>query len=157
MFLIVSTVLPCASASFLMSSSSVGTNSCSGGSRKRIVTGQPSRASYRLLEVALLIRKDLIQSCFSLFYGIRADHLTECSDSVFLEEHMLGTAKTDTFCAQLAWLSSHLPVYPHWYEPSVVLNLSAHAITRPNVTSDRSVYSRDLARRRCYRLYRQWR
>ena len=44
--LISATVLPFASASFLMSSSSVGTNSCRGGSRKRMVTGSPSIASY---------------------------------------------------------------------------------------------------------------
>ena len=46
MFLICSTVLPLDFASFSMSASSVGTNSCSGGSKKRMVTGLPSRASY---------------------------------------------------------------------------------------------------------------
>ncbi len=50
MVLMVSTLLPCALASFSMSASSVGTNSCRGGSRKRMVTGLPSRASYSCLK-----------------------------------------------------------------------------------------------------------
>ena len=54
-----------------------------------------------LLEVALLIGKNLIKSFFSLFNSIGADHLAESSDSVSLEEHMLCTAKADALCAEL--------------------------------------------------------
>ena len=53
------------------------------------------------LEISLLIWKDLSKCFFSLFYCIRTDHLTESSDSVFLEEHMLCTAKTNTLCTKL--------------------------------------------------------
>ncbi len=56
------------------------------------------------LEVSLLHRLDLCKSCFSLLNGVGADHLTECSDSGSLEEHVLGTAKTDTLCAELTSL-----------------------------------------------------
>ena len=73
--------------------------------KRRIQETDRNRVSFQsfiqLLEVALLFRKDLLQSCFSLFYCLRADHLTECVDSVAFEEHMLCTAQTDTFCAQL--------------------------------------------------------
>ena len=58
------------------------------------------------LEISLLIWKNLIKSSFSLFYCIRTDHLSECSDSVFLEEHMLCTAKSDTFGTELTSLLS---------------------------------------------------
>ena len=44
--LISSTVFPFLSAKARISVSSVGTNSCNGGSRKRMVTGFPSKASY---------------------------------------------------------------------------------------------------------------
>ena len=55
----------------------------------------------KCFEVSLLIWKNLLKSSFSFFYCIRADHLTECSNSVFLKEHMLCTAKSDTFCTKL--------------------------------------------------------
>ena len=58
----------------------------------------------QLLEVALLQRQDLLKRFFTLFSGIRADHLAECIDTVLLEEHMLGTAQTDTFGTELAGL-----------------------------------------------------
>ena len=58
------------------------------------------------LEISLLIRKDLSECFLSLFYCIRTDHLTESSDSVFLEEHMLCTAKSDTFGTELTSLLS---------------------------------------------------
>ena len=95
-------------------------------------------------EVALLIRKDLIQSCFSLFYGVSTDHLTESSDSVFLEEHMLSTAKTDTFCAKL---SSFLRICRCI---SVGTNFQSSELVSPchnatECTSDGSVYGLDLA------------
>ena len=109
-----------------------------------MVTGLPSRASYRLLEVALLIRKNLIQSCFSLFYGIRADHLTECGDSVFLEEHMLCTAKTDTLSAKLTSFLSICRCI------CVGTNLQCSELVSPchntsELACDGSVYSLDLA------------
>ena len=58
----------------------------------------------QLLKVALLIRQDLLQSSLALLNGVRANHLTESSNSVFLKEHMLGTAQTDTLSAQLTSL-----------------------------------------------------
>ena len=58
----------------------------------------------QLLEVALLVRQNLSQSSLTLLSGVRADHLAECGDSVSLEEHVLGTAQTDTLSAQLTSL-----------------------------------------------------
>ena len=56
------------------------------------------------LEVSLLHGLDLSQSSFSFLNSIGADHLTECCNSGGLEEHVLGTAKTDTLSAQLSCL-----------------------------------------------------
>ena len=56
------------------------------------------------LEVSLLIRKDLVQSLFSLFDGIGADHLAERGDPLRIEEHVLGTAEADTLGAKLSRL-----------------------------------------------------
>ena len=65
-----------------------------------------NRISFQCLiqcfEVSLLFRKDLLKCCFSFFYSLRTDHLTECINSVSFEEHMLCTAKSDTFCSQFA-------------------------------------------------------
>src|SRR5699024_2063202 len=41
----------------------------------------------QLLEVALLIRKDLLKSFLSLFLCLSTDHLTECVNSSLAEEH----------------------------------------------------------------------
>ena len=94
-------------------------------------------------EVALLIRKDLIKSCFSLFYSVSTDHLTESSDSVFLEEHMLGTAKTDTLSAKLSCLLSICRCI------CVCTNFQSSELVSPchnaaECTSDSSIYGLDL-------------
>ena len=52
------------------------------------------------LEVRLLHGLDLGERGFSLFHGIRADHFAECADPCGIEEHMLGTAKTDALRAE---------------------------------------------------------
>ena len=57
-----------------------------------------------LLEIALLVRLDLLKSLLSLLDGVGADHLAEGSDSVLSEEHVLGTAETDTLGTQLTGL-----------------------------------------------------
>ncbi len=56
------------------------------------------------LEVALLHRLELCKSCNALFLGVGADHFTESSDTVAVEEHVLGTGKADALCAQLTRL-----------------------------------------------------
>ena len=58
----------------------------------------------QLLEVALLLGKNLIKSSLSLLLGLGADHLAECVDTIALKEHMLGTAKADSLCAKLTRL-----------------------------------------------------
>ncbi len=73
--------------------------------QRRIQETDGNRVAFQslvqLLEVSLLFRKDLLQCCFSLFYGLRTDHLTERINSVAFEEHMLCTAQSDTFSSQL--------------------------------------------------------
>ena len=59
-----------------------------------------------LFKVALLIRKNLIKSSFSLFNGVGANHLSECGNSVLFKEHMLCTAKADALSAELSCLLS---------------------------------------------------
>ena len=56
----------------------------------------------QFFEVSLLFWKNLSKCCFSFFFCLRADHFTECIDSVSFEEHMLCTAKSDTFCTKFA-------------------------------------------------------
>ena len=58
-----------------------------------------------LLEVFLLHGKDLLESFFTLFLGGGADHLAEGVDAAFGEEHVLGTAEADAFCAKLTGLT----------------------------------------------------
>ena len=78
--------------------------------KRRIEETDSNRVTFKSLieslKVRLLHRLDLSKCSFSLFYCIRADHLTECRNSVSLEEHMLCTAKTDTLCAKLSSLLS---------------------------------------------------
>ena len=54
------------------------------------------------LKVALLVRKNLIKSNFSFFNCVSTDHFAECSNSVSFKEHMLCTAKTDTFSTKFS-------------------------------------------------------
>ena len=94
------------------------------------------------LEVALLIWENLLESCFSLFNCIGANHLTECSNSVFLEEHMLCTAKTDTFSTKLTSLLSVSRCI------SICSNLKSSVLISPShnsaeLASDCSVYCWD--------------
>ena len=84
-----------------MSASSVGTNSCSGGSRKRTVIGRPSSAIIHGLEVALLHRLELGERLLALLERVGADHLADGGDTVSLEEHMLGAAEADALGAEL--------------------------------------------------------
>ena len=81
--------------------------------------------------------------CFlSLFCCFGADHFTECIDTSLTEEHMLCTAKTDTFCAKLySFLSICRSI-------CVCTNFHCSVLVSPchdasELTSDCSVYSRD--------------
>ena len=60
------------------------------------------------LKVGLLHRLDLCKSSFALLNGLGTDHLTESTDSRRIEEHMLGTAKSDSLCAEGCCLLSVL-------------------------------------------------
>ena len=53
------------------------------------------------LEVALLHGLQLCQSGLALLDGIGADHLTDGGDTVGIEEHVLGAAEADAFCAEV--------------------------------------------------------
>ena len=94
------------------------------------------------LEVSLLLRKDLSKCCFSLLYCLRADHLTECINSVALKEHMLCTAKTNSLCTKLtSFLSISRSI-------SICTNFHCSVLVSPShdtseLTSDLSIYSRD--------------
>ena len=93
-------------------------------------------------EVFLLIWKNLSKCCFSLLSCCGADHLTECIDTSLTEEHMLCTAKTDTFCTKLySFLSICRSI-------CVCTNFHCSVLVSPchdasELTSDCSVYSRD--------------
>ncbi len=96
------------------------------------------------LEVSLLHGLDLSKSSLTLLNCIGADHLTECSDSVSLEEHVLCTAKTDTLSAKLSSLLSVSGCI------SVCSNLQNSVLVSPShdsaeLASDCSVYCGDKA------------
>ena len=114
--------------------------------KRRIQETDGNRVAFQsfiqLLEVSLLLRKDLSKCCFSLFYGFSADHLTECIDSVAFEEHMLCTAKTNTFCAKLTSFFSvcrSISVCTNFH--GSVFICPAHDSSE--LASDGSVYGRD--------------
>ena len=65
------------------------------------------------LEVTLLHGLELSQSLLALLDGVGADHLADCSDTVTLEEHVLGTAQADAFCAELDSLHEFNPMMGH--------------------------------------------
>ena len=54
------------------------------------------------LEVPTLYRQQLIQVYLSLFLDLGQDHLLYDGQTLFLEEHVLCTAQTNTFGSELA-------------------------------------------------------
>ena len=66
--------------------------------------GVPFQCLIKSFEVSLLIRKNLLQRFFSLFLRIGYNHLTESEDSLRIKEHVLCTAKSDTFGTELSCL-----------------------------------------------------
>jgi len=103
------------------------------------VTFQSFKQSF---EVSLLIWKNFCKSFFSFFNCCRADHFTECIDTSLTEEHMLCTAKTDTFCTKLnCFLSVSRCI-------CICTNFHSSVFVSPShdtaeLTSDCSVYSRN--------------
>jgi len=94
------------------------------------------------LEVTLLHWFNLCQCSFSFLYCIRADHLTECSDTVSFKEHMFCPAQTNAFCTQLArFLCISRCVSVSANLQNSVLVGPAHNSTK--FASDRSIHSRD--------------
>ena len=65
---------------------------------------QAAHRAVNCLKVAALHRQDLGQSRLALLERIGNNHLTNRLDAGRLEEHMLGTAEADAFCAELAGL-----------------------------------------------------
>ena len=80
-----------------------------------MVTGVPSRASYRASKSLCCVGQDLLQRVLSLLLGIGADHLAEGGDALRLKEHMLGAAQTDALRAQLTCLLGVARAYRRWY------------------------------------------
>ena len=58
----------------------------------------------KLLEVVLLVRKNLRERDAALLERVGADHLAESGDAARLEEHVLGTAKPDSLGSEFARL-----------------------------------------------------
>ena len=74
------------------------------GIQEADANGHAFHSLVQALEVSLLHGQDLLQSGFTLCNSVGADHLAEGADTAFLEEHVLGTAQADAFCAQLTSL-----------------------------------------------------
>ena len=92
---------------------------------------------HRRWEIDEAVKKQL-----ALLYCLRADHLTECINSVALKEHMLCTAKTNSLCTKLtSFLSISRSI-------SVCTNFHCSVLVSPShdtseLTSDLSIYSRE--------------
>ena len=79
----------------LISSSLVGTNSCSGGSRKRMVIGLPSIASYMASKSPCCIGSSFASAFSRPSTVSETDHFTDRRNTICLEEHVLGTAEAN--------------------------------------------------------------
>jgi hypothetical protein len=90
--------------------SSCGTNSCSGGSISRIVTGSPSIASKMPMKSRRWNGSSFIERLAPRLRVIREDHFLDRQLAVgallgmleILEEHVLGAAKPDSLGAHFA-------------------------------------------------------
>ncbi len=96
------------------------------------------------LEVALLERNQLVEGCFSLFDGVGKDHLADLRNSVGVEEHVLGSCKTDTFSAHADCVCSVLG------SVGVGSDFQSSELISPvhdslEVAGDGSFYGRDVA------------
>ena len=131
MFLISATLLPISLASWAMSASSVGTNSCSGGSRKRTVIGRPSSAIYMASKSPCCIGSSLAsafsrcstvsEQIISRMAGIRSASKNMCS----VRQRPMPSAPNFTACSVSCGLSAFVRTPRRRY-------LSAQAMTRPN-------------------------
>ena len=114
--------------------------------KRRIQETDSNRVTFQsfkeTFEVILLIWKNFFKCFLSLFCCFGADHFTECIDTSLTEEHMLCTAKTDTFCTKLySFLSICRSI-------CVCTNFHCSVLVSPchdasELTSDSSVYCRD--------------
>ena len=87
-------------ACLTFSSSTDGRNSCSGGSSRRTVTGQPVHRLEDLLEVGLLRDAQLLERGGFLLRRVGEDHLAHDREPVGGEEHVLGAAQADALGAE---------------------------------------------------------
>ena len=129
--MICSTVLPFAFASFSISAFSVGTNSCNGGSRKRMVTGLPSIASYncskspccngRIFSRASSLSSTVSEQIISRNASIRSPSKNICS----VRQSPSPSAPNSRAFFASAGVSALV-------RTDMVLYSSAHAMIRPN-------------------------
>ena len=114
--------------------------------KRRIQETDSNRVAFQCFEqsfeVFLLIWKNFCKSSFSFFCCCGADHFTECINTSLTEEHMLCTAKTNTFCTKLnSFLSISRCICIGTNFHSSVFVSPSHDTSE--FTSDCSVYSRD--------------
>ena len=115
--------------------------------KRRIQETDGNRVAFHRLEelseVILLIRLDLLECLLTLFNCIGADHLTECFDSLRIEEHVLCTTETDTLCTKLTCLCSIVRcIRVSSYAELSILVRPAHDTTE--VAGNLSIYCSDL-------------
>ena len=129
--LICSTVLPWASASFLMSSSSVGTNSWSGGSRKRIVTGLPSSASYSFSKSPCCSGR-ILASAASLSSSVSEQIISRNASILFPSKNICSVRQSPIPSAPSSRAFTASCGVSAFVRTFIVLYLSAHPIILPN-------------------------
>ena len=129
--LIVSTDLPCASASFLISSSVWGTNSCSGGSKKRIVTGLPSIASNNCSKSPCWYGR-ILSSAASLSSTVSEQIISRNASILLPSKNICSVRQSPIPSApsSRAFLASE--GVSAFVRTPIVLYLSAQAMIRPN-------------------------
>jgi hypothetical protein len=82
--------------------SSCGTNSCSGGSSRRMVTGRPSISRNSPSKSPRWIGSSLARALRRPASSSAKDHFAHRADAVALKKHVFGAAKSDTRGAEFA-------------------------------------------------------
>ena len=131
MALICSTVFLCDSANKAMSSSSVGTNSCRGGSKKRIVTGYPLQALNNPSKSFCCIGK-ILSSAFSLSSKVSAQIISLKAAIRSASKNICSVRHKPIPCAPNSMALAASFGVSALVRTFIVRYSSAHAIIRPN-------------------------
>ena len=114
LLMIFSTGMPILRARSVCALSSCGRNSCSGGSRKRIVAGNPFNALKMPKKSPLLVRQEFRERVLPVGDVFGKDHLAHGVNAVALEEHVFGARQADARRAERERAFRSVPACRRW-------------------------------------------